>query len=145
MLHRITGFFCSENAKFAQSLLCSRCTNSRAKVLTRMYIHYSRLMALANAPPFTRLQNLVASIHFSPLTRSFHKFKNFCNVNAKCTQSLLCSRFTKVTGECNHSHVHSLFTANGSSKLRFGMYLHSRVVGDYEHKSKSLQKTDKQT
>ena len=66
--------------------------------------------------------SLVATIHFSPFTCCFRRFfrrsftGSFRNENAEFTQSLLCSRFTTFTGECNHSHVHSLFTANGSSE-----------------------------
>ena len=72
--------------------------------------------------PLPSLWLLVATIHFSPFTCCFRKFFRrsftgfFRNENAEFTQSLLCSLFTKFTGECNHSHVHSLFTANGSSE-----------------------------
>ena len=65
---------------------------------------------------------LLHNIHFSPFTCCFRRFfrrsftGSFRNENAEFTQSLLCSLFTKFTGECNHSHVHSLFTANGSSE-----------------------------
>ena len=65
---------------------------------------------------------LVATIHFSPFKCCFRRFfrlpftVSIRNDNAEFTQSLLCSLFTKFTGECNHSHVHSLFTANGSSE-----------------------------
>ena len=88
---------------------------------------------------------LVATIHFSPFTRSFRRIFGrlftvfFCNGNAKFTQSLLCSLF-KFTGECNHSHVHSLFTANGSSECSS---IHVSV-GDYQHRRKSL-KANRQT
>ena len=90
--------------------------------------------------------SLVATIHFSPFTRSFRRFFGclftvfFCNGNAKFTQSLLCSLFTKFTGECNHSHVHSLFTANGSSECSS---IHMSG-GDYQHRRKSL-KNNRQT
>ena len=66
----------------------------------------------------TYVQSLVATIHFSSVhvlfpqvfRRSFTG--SFRNENSEFTQSLLCSLFTKFTGECNHPHVHSLFTAN---------------------------------
>ena len=89
---------------------------------------------------------LVATITFSPFTCSFHRFLGrlltgfVCNENAKCTQSLLCSHLTTFTGECNHSHAHSLFTANGSSECS-SMHL---SVGDYQHRRKSL-KANRQT
>ena len=77
---------------------------------------------LTQGRPGVRVRNLVATIHFSPFTCCFRRFfrrsftGSFRNENAEFTQSLLCSLFTKFTGECNHSHVRSLFTANGSSE-----------------------------
>ena len=65
---------------------------------------------------------------------------SFCNENAKFTQSLLCSRFIKFLGACNHSHVHSLFAANGSSECSS---IHVSA-GDYQHWRKSLE-TKRQT
>ena len=83
-----------------------------------------RLASTTNLTAFCRPdgRSLVATIHFSPSTCCFRRFfrrsfmGSFRNENAEFTQSLLCSLFTKFTGECNHSHVHSLFTANGSSE-----------------------------
>ena len=60
----------------------------------------------------------------------------FGNKNA----TFLCSLFTEFTGECNHSHVQSLFTVNGSSECSS---IHMSV-GDYQHRRKSL-KTNRHT
>ena len=64
--------------------------------------------------------------------RSFTGF--FCNENAKFTQSL-CSLFTTITGECSHSHVHSLFAANRSSECSSTHV----SVGDYQHRVENKQ------
>ena len=88
----------------------------------------------------------MATIHFSPFTCCFHRFfrrsftGSFRNDNAEFTQSLLCSQFTKFTGGCNHSHVHSLFTANGSSECSS---IHVSI-GDTQKQHSSL-KTNRQT
>ena len=89
---------------------------------------------------------LVATIHFSPFTGSFHRlFRRlftvvFCSETGKSTQSLLCSLFTIFTGECDPPHVYSLFMANGSSECSS---IHMSVGVD-QHKSKSV-KTNTQT
>ena len=68
--------------------------------------------------------NLVATIHSVLFAQVFGQFSLFlCNENAIFTQSLLCSLFTAFTGTCNHSHVHSPFTANGFLR----MFIHSCV------------------
>ena len=90
-------------------------------------------------------RDLVATIHFSPFTCCFRRFfrrsftGSFRNENAKFTQSLLCSLFTKFTGECNHSHLHSLFTANGSSECSS---IHVSICDTKQHTS---LKTNRQT
>ena len=79
-------------------------------------------------------------IHFrrwSCFGRLFASF--FCNGNAKFRPSLFCSLFTEFTGECNHPHVQSQFTANGSSECSS---IH--VSGDYQHRRKPL-KANRQT
>ena len=71
-------------------------------------------------PTLFHTQTLVATIHFSLFTCSFHRAfgrsftATFRKEIAKITQSLLCSLFTQLTGNCNHSHVHSLFTPGPS-------------------------------
>ena len=86
---------------------------------------------------------LVATIHF---LRSHALSASLLGVYSRVfsatgtpnsTQSLLCSLFK---GQCNHLHVHSLFTANGPSDCSS---IHVSV-GDYQHRRKTLKQTDNQ-
>ena len=91
---------------------------------------------LPKTDPNTFLRSPALSANF--FGRLFMDF--FCNENAKFTQSLLCSLFAKFTSGCNHSHVHSLFTAYGSSECSS---IHVSI-GDYQYRHRPL-KTNRQT
>ena len=62
-------------------------------------------------PPFTSLCSHV----FCVLAVWWHWSRFFCNENAKFTQSLLRSRFIKLTGECKQQAFARTFTIHGEN------------------------------
>ena len=88
--------------------------------------------------PFTYLRSCALfSQGFSPFTHGFLQWERHIHTIT------LMTLFTRLMGECNHSHAHSQFTMNGSSRISSECSSIHVSVGDSQPRRRSL-KTNRQ-